>query len=393
MLIGIDGNEANVEKRVGIGQYASELLREFSVKDDALRVKFVVYLKNKPLSHMPEETENFKYRVFGPGKFWTQWRLPLDLYTHLPKPDVFFTPSHYAPRFSPIPTVISVMDLSYIYFPQLFNKKDLKQLTDWTEYSVRQAKRIITISNFSKNDIIKEYGLASDKIEVTYPGIKNDLGFMSYDLSSMNDLKKKYKISDNFVLFVGTLQPRKNIVRLVEAFSKIKDQTYLPVRQGSKKDSSAAPQDDIQLVIVGKKGWQYEEILDAPRKFGIEKYVKFLDSVDDSDLSVLYKNAVCFVLPSLYEGFGLPVLEAMREGCPVIASNVSSLPEAGGDACLYVDPEDADDIALKIKQLISDKKLRKLLVEKGKKQVSRFDWEKTAKQTLRVLEEAARDDK
>ena len=182
-------------------------------------------------------------------------------------------------------------------------------------------------------------------------------------------LKEKYKINKKYILFVGTLQPRKNIVRLIEAFSKIHHQQQL------------------NLVIVGKKGWMYEEILEAPKQYGIENQIKFLEFVPDEDLSLLYKNALCFVLPSLYEGFGLPVLEAMTQGCPVITSNVSSLPEAGGDAALYVNPEDVDEIAAKMQSLVKDEELRKTLIEKGYKQVKKFSWEKAARETLKVLEE------
>ena len=131
----------------------------------------------------------------------------------------------------------------------------------------------------------------------------------------------------------------------------------------------------------------YEEILGAPKKFGIEDKVKFLDFVTDEELQALYKNALCFILPSLYEGFGLPVLEAMQNGCPVITSNISSLPEAGGDAALYVDPQDVNDIADKIQKVISNQKLRDDMMEKGYKQVKKFSWEKTARETLKALEE------
>jgi glycosyltransferase involved in cell wall biosynthesis len=185
----------------------------------------------------------------------------------------------------------------------------------------------------------------------------------------MNKLKAKYNISDNFILFVGTLQPRKNIARLIEAFAKIEEKK------------------DLQLIIIGKKGWLYEEILETPSRLGIEEKVKFLHSISNEELNVFYKHALCYVLPSLYEGFGLPVLEAMNHGCPVITSNISSLPEAGGDAALYVDPESVDDIAKKMTRLINDENLRKELIEKGKKQVAKFSWEKTAKETLAVLEE------
>jgi glycosyltransferase involved in cell wall biosynthesis len=371
MIIGIDGNEANVQKRVGISEYAFELLMQFSsekFKDQ--NVKFVVYLKDQPLANLPPENSFFTYRIIGPGKLWTQWRLPLDLYLHRPRPDVFFSMTHYAPRFSPIPTIISVMDVSYLRFPEMFNSSDLYQLRSWTEYSVKNAKKVLTISNSSRDDIIKAYKKPEEKVVTIYPGIKRILS-LEPRVFGMNQLQAKYHISDRFILFVGTLQPRKNIVRLIEAFSKIKDDK------------------DLKLVIIGKKGWKYEETLAAPKQFGVEDKVVFLEDINDDELDVFYRHAVCYVLPSLYEGFGLPVVEAMQRNCPVITSNVSSLPEAGGDAALYVDPENVDDIAEKITRLLIDKKLREELIEKGKKQVHKFSWEKSAKETLDVLEQFA----
>ncbi len=360
MKIGIDGNEANVEKRVGIGEYAYELLKEFK-QFSSPNLQFTIYLKSSPLNDLPKEDQNWKYRIVRPKKLWTQIGLPLDLFLHWPRPDVFFSPSHYAPRLSPVPTAISIMDLSYTHFPGLFRKKDLYQLVNWTKYSAKNARKIFTISLASKNDIIKEYKLRSDKIVVTYPGIKQ-ISSNKYQVTSMDK---------PFILFVGTLQPRKNIVRLIEAFSKLKDKR-------------------IKLVIVGKKGWLYEDILEAPLKFNVKERVQFMDFVKDEDMPSLYKNALCFVLPSLYEGFGLPVLEAMKYGCPVVISNVSSLPEAGGDAALYVDPKNVDDIGSKLEKVITDSNLRSEMVKKGYEQVKKFSWEKTAKETLKILESIAR---
>jgi len=356
MLIGIDGNEANVEKRVGIGEYAYELLIQFE-KLRAPRLNFVIYLKENPCADFPKERDGWEYRVIGPKKFWTQIALPIDLYLHSPKPDVFFTPSHYAPRFSPVPTVISIMDLSYIKYPQLFKKSDLYQLRNWTRYSVKKASKVFTISLASKDDIIEEYKISKNKVIVTYPGLKQNIG------------EKPKSFMSKYILFVGTLQPRKNIVRLIEAFSRIKDKHK-----------------DLKLVIVGKKGWLFNEILKAPEKYGVEKDVEFLEYVTDNEMPNLYKNAECFVLPSLYEGFGLPVLDAMKNGCPVILSNISSLPEAGGNAALYIDPENVNDISEKIDKVLTDKKIRSDMIKKGYEQVKKFSWEKTAKETLRVLE-------
>ncbi len=372
MLIGIDGNEANVEKKVGISEYAYELLCQFHdlrIKNN--NFKFIVYLKDKPRVDMPTPTFNFTYKIVGPRKMWTQFALPISLFLGK-KPDIFFTPSHYAPRFSTVPTAISVMDLSYIHFPGLFAKKDLYQLTNWTKYSIKNAKKIFTISNFSRDDIIKEYKVEPKDVVVTYPGIKPDLRSKNKDLS-MEDLNKKFGIKGEYILFVGTLQPRKNIEKLIEAFSFLK-------------------QDKLQLVIVGKRGWLYEDILKAPEKYGVAEKVKFLDFVEDEDLPSLYKNAICFCLPSLYEGFGLPVLEAMKNGCPVVISNVSSLPEVGGDAVLYVNPQDTDDIAKNLRLIINDEGLRKDMIKKGYQQVKKFSWEKTAKQTLEVLEKLGKNE-
>ena len=255
------------------------------------------------------------------------------------------------------------MDLAYLLYPETFNKDDLYQLVKWTKYSVEKSKKVITISESSKNDIISRYQLKSDKVEVVYPGIKPG----SKDMSNTN-IKEKYHIEGPYILFVSTLQPRKNLVRLIEAIARIEETVK------------------IKLVVVGRKGWKYEEILAAPKKYGIEDKIMFLDFVDDQDLSLLYKEADLFVMPSLYEGFGLPVLEAMKNGCPVATSNTSSLPEAGGDAAAYFDPESIEDMASVITDVLTDKKMRDNMINKGHEQVKKFSWEKSAKEALSILE-------
>jgi len=371
MRIGIDGNEANVERKVGISEFAYRLLLEFYKNQD---IQFEIYLKGVPRQDMPREREGWKYKIVKPRKFWTQFGLPLNLYTQKNKPDVFFSPTHYAPRMSPVPTVISIMDLAYIYFPYAFKKNDLYQLKNWTAYSVRNSKKIVTISQSSKNDIIKVYKTNQEKVAVVYPGIKQE-DSIKYKEVSMEELQKKYHISKQYILFVGTLQPRKNVARLIEAFTKI--------------EISPSKNQDLELVVIGKKGWLYEEIMSAPQKFGVEDKVKFLDFVGDDDLPSIYKHAQLYVLPSLYEGFGLPVLEAMKYGCPVATSNISSLPEAGGDAALYFDPESVDDIAKTITKILEDEKLRKSMIQKGYEQIKKFSWEKSAKEVLDVLQQVA----
>lgn len=391
MIIGIDGNEANVQKRLGVGEYAWQLLNEFSrhqgIED---RQQFRIYLKQKPLPHMPAESKNWKYVVCGPSKAWTQVALPLNLFTKSPRPDVFFTPTHYAPRWSPIPTVVLILDVAYKLYPELFLKKDLYKLEKWTRYSVDNASAVLTISNSAKNDIIKYYNISEEKVHIIYPGIKSEIrnslqnaGQAKFEtnlknkMQSSKQIQEKYNIASKYILFVGTLQPRKNIERLIEAYSRI-------VTKSNAKDAN------VQLVIIGKKGWQYESILAAPEKFGVQNSVKFLDFVGDEDLPTFYENAEFFVLPSLYEGFGLPVLEAMKYGCPVLTSNISSMPEAGGDAALYCDPTDVADIAKQMEKVLTDTALRSRLSKKGLEQIKKFSWEKAAKETLEVLQEVGK---
>ncbi len=397
MVIGINGYEAvvprfgydsktGIPRRVGSGEYCFELLLNLNKLDK--KNNYIIYLPQSPTSDLPKESEKWRYNIVKPRKAWTLFGLSLEFLLKRSKPDVFFSPTHYLPIFSPKKSVISILDVSYLRFPQLFKKSDLQQLTIWTKFSVKKAKKVFTISQASKDDIIEEYGVSKDKIIVTYPGIKSEIQNSKSETNSKFKMQNskllsgKYGINGEYVLFVGTLQPRKNIARLIEAFSR----ACHPERSEGSRDSSPSAQNDITLVIIGKKGWMYEEILAAPKRFNIENKVKFLGNVTDEDLPAFYKNALCFVLPSLYEGFGLPVLEAMQYGCPVITSNISSLPEAGGDAALYVDPTSVKDIAKNLESIINDEQLRKKLIKKGYEQVKRFSWEKTARETLESLE-------
>lgn len=365
MVIAIDGYEANVPNRVGSGRYAFEILKHLcALLKPQKSVSIQVYLPQAPLPDMPAESLNWRYVIAGPKRLWTFIGLPLALSIHK-RPDVVFSPTHYAPRFVTIPRVISIMDLSYLEYPQMFRAKDLHQLVNWTKYSVFSAARILTISQFTKNAIMRVYGVPASRIVVTYPG-----------MSKIVDRKSKSQTAKNYILSVGTLQPRKNYVRLIEAFAHV-------------TKALKAEYPDITLVIVGKKGWLYEEILAAPSKFGVSEHVKFLDFVPDSDLPALYKNALCFVLPSLYEGFGLPVLEAMAYGVPVVVSDVSSLPEIAGSAGIYVQPDKVDSIAQGLNRAISERgsAAGQNRIALGLTQVKKFTWEAAARKTLKVLTE------
>lgn len=362
MTIGIDGYEANIENRVGIGRYAYEIL--IHLYPLVAKHDVTVFLPSHPRKDMPPENDHWHYCVVGPAKLWTFIGLPLAIRKE--KLSVFFSPTHYIPRFVSIPRVAAIMDLSYLKFPDLFKAKDLYQLRRWTAYSVGHVKKIITISQASKNDIIKAYLVPEDRVVVTYPGLT-----MKKSLST-----KTYK---NYILSVGTLQPRKNYVKLIEAFA-------LFLKANKQKFS------DLQLIIIGKKGWMYEDILRAPKKYGVEDRVIFLGFVPERELPSFYTHALCFALPSLYEGFGLPVLEAMAYKCPVVVSNVSSLPEIAGKAGIYVDANSTESIANGLLTAVRQRNLvqGRQRISTGLEQMKKFTWEETAKQTLDVLEQVVK---
>ncbi|OGG23197.1 hypothetical protein A3B48_00240 [Candidatus Gottesmanbacteria bacterium RIFCSPLOWO2_01_FULL_40_10] len=363
MLIGIDANEANSIDRVGIGSYAFNVLtglNNFRKKRKKDSVSFRIYLKNKKLPELPESGSFWQYRQIRPGFLWTQTGLPLYLGLTREKPDLLFSLSHYAPKFSPVKSVISVMDLSYIRYPKLFNKTDLYKLKSWTSFSVSQAAGIVTISHFSKSEIIDYYRVDSSKITVAYPGFDQKQFNPDINPKVIGPLRTKLNFRGKYILYVGTLQPRKNISGLIEAFSRLELK-------------------DVKLVIAGKKGWAYKEIFNRSGVLNISDKVLFTGYVTDAQLAGLYNNALCLVLPSYYEGFGLPVVEAMASGCPVIASNCSSLPEIVSDAGVLINPDDTKSMAAAINKVVVSSRLRKFLIGKGLKRSKEFSWEKCAK--------------
>ena len=373
MLIGIDGNEANVINRVGSNVYAFELLWNiFNIqRKSEKKIRFKIYLKKAPLGDLPKKGDWWQYKILKPSALFTQLRLPLQLYLEKKKPDVFFTPGHYAPRVSPVPTVISIMDLAFLRFPGQFRRKDLYQLINWTKYSVNNASHIFTISEFSKKEIIYFYNYPKEKITVTYPGTNNSKIQIPKSKTKIKNLKLKIK---NYFLYIGTLQPRKNLITLIEAFKKI----------NSSQNSELSK---LKLVIVGKKGWMYEEIFGKVKQLGLEDKVIFTGFVPEEEKTALLKNAIAYVLPSLYEGFGIPVIEAMQAGCPVVISRNSSLPEVGGEAAEYIqNPQKADSIQKSMQKMVKlAPEERNKLIKKGYSQAQKFSWEKCAEKTLEIL--------
>lgn len=370
MLIGIDGNEANIAQRVGVNQIAFKLLHHFSRLETSHQ--FVVYLKQRPLPDLPQPSENFTYQVFGPQKAWVLTGLTWQLWTKRPRPDILFTPSHYTPLISPIPQALSIMDLSYEKFDaQYFKSQDLRQLRRWTRLSAQKSQLITTISQTSKKDIQDIYQVPADNIKVIYPGYNQDLYHRRIPLTKQKQVREKYGIKGKFLLFLGTLQPRKNISRLIEAFSIL---------------------DTGKLVIVGKKGWMYQQIFQKVKNLKLEKDVIFTGFAPDQDIPALYRASQAFVLPSLYEGFGIPVIEAQACGALTVVSNLSSLPEIAGPASVYIDdPLSVPQIAESLRTAFSmPKKERVRRRQLAKKNVQRFSWPQAARQTLDALVKTAK---
>jgi len=371
MLIGIDGNEANQKSRVGIGQFAFNIIEELERIDK--KNEYFVYLKESPLSDLPKERGGWKYLIFGPSKFWTQFALPFKLFTQKQKLDIFFTPSHYAPRFSPVPTVISIMDLWHHRHPEQFAKKDLYQLTKWEGYSVRRASHIMTISEFSKREILDIYQIPADRVTVAYPGFtKFQIPDSKFQINTnIQKIKQKYKINGNYLLYLGTLQPKKNVEGLIRAFSLL----------------IADYQSPITLVVAGKKGWLYEKIFELVKELKLEDKVVFTGFVEEEDKPYLLAGAKAFVFPSFYEGFGIPVLEAMSLGVPVVISKEGSLPEVGGQTAIYFDPYKVESMAASLRKVLNlNDKEKNEIIKAGYKQAKKFSWEKCAKQILTTLE-------
>ncbi|HAV14967.1 MAG TPA: hypothetical protein DCX25_01435 [Candidatus Pacebacteria bacterium] len=369
MRIGINAYEANVANRVGSNEFAYQVLihLEKLLRDDDV----IIYLPSPPLQDMPKSRKGWMYAVIPPAGLWSVWRLPLAL---LRKKlfgksfDVFFSLGHYAPLICPFPSVISIMDLAYEKFPQFFKKSDVMKLKVFTRASVKKAAHMIAISQHTKQDLVKLYGVSANHITVAYPGVEEH-----QLVGSSVRILQGLKVREPYIVYVGTIQPRKNIARLVKAFEKVKQ----------KKKYA-----DLSLVIAGKVGWMADDVMHAIQHSLVKHHVKLLGFVTEEQKLTLYKHAVAAVLVGLYEGFGIPPLEAMLAGTVPLVSNTASLPEVVGGTGVQVDPLNSDDIARGIEEVLEyTTRQRQEMIAQGKVQASQFSWENTALRVARVLHE------
>jgi glycosyltransferase involved in cell wall biosynthesis len=363
MVIGIDGNEANLTTRVGVGQYAYNLLCQLSILDKSNH--YYIYLKDKPLPDMPKIRDNWHYRVFGPKKLWTKIALPFHLYTDGLKLDLFFSPSHYSPHFSPFPTIPTIHDLGYLSTADQFTKKDLYQLTEWTKHSLLKAHHVVAVSQFSKNEINRVYGINLNKISVVSNGVGN---IPEITTKTSSDILAKFNIAKPYFLYLGTLKPSKNLPFLISAFA-----AYLKLTRS-----------DQLLVIAGKKGWLFDEIFKTVTKENIEDRVIFTDYISETEKWVLYKKAIATVLPSLYEGFGMPAIESQKIGTPVIVSFIPAFKEVLHGLAIYIDPFITNGLVNAFME-VQNPEIRKILIKLGLSQSQKYTWTSSAKSLLAVF--------
>lgn len=364
MRIAIDGNEANVKEKVGTGEYAYNLLSRWGKEPQH---EFHIYLRDHPLPGLPPATPNWQYHVVGPYRGWTRLAFPYHLLTDS-RHHVVWNPAHYLPPFTRCPGVVTVHDLAYEFYPELFLREDLYKLKKWTRSSVARAARVIAVSESTKNDLVSLYEVPADKITVVYNGFDSEI-YHHHGKKPHPFLPSHALTPQSYLLFVGTLQPRKNVLKLVQAFHLLKKDGY----RG-------------KLVIAGKIGWMATETLDAIKASPYAKDILLTGYIDTELKVALYQNAAVFVLPSLYEGFGVPALEAMACGCPVAVSDNSALPEVVGEAGMLFDGSDAVAIQDAIAKILA---ARTPWIKKGLKQSQKFSWDKAAQETLAVLTNSA----
>ena len=367
MIIGIDAKTIGQKQKTGVENYTEQLLRYLAKIDS--KNEYWLYSPKR----IPKLGPNFKNKIVDFPFAWTQVGLSLEFSKSSPAPDLFFSPAHSLPLYCPMRSVVTIHDVAFLDFPKYFTPKDLFRLKMVTRQAVKKADKIIAVSKSTKKDIVKYYQVPAKKVEVIYSAYDKKL-FKPTKKTEIVRVLKKYKIKEPYLIYVGTLQKRKNIPRLISAFAYLKKKYQIP----------------HQLVIVGKKGWLYDEIFQKVREGGLRREVIFTGFAKNSDLPGLLSGVDVFVLPSLYEGFGLPILEAMACGTPVVASKVSSLPELVEDNGVLVNPESVSSIAKGIYKIISNPKLKKQLSKKGLEGVKEFSWKKCAQKTLKALEAVGR---
>ena len=353
--------------RSGVGTYAYELARRLHSQDG---LEFVGDLfnfrgRNDNAAALQGITLPIREnRVFPYGVCRRIWKvLPVPYAALFPPADLniffnFIVPPHVGGK-----VITTIHDLTYLRYPETVEKENYRRLKRGLSDSVERSHHILTVSQFSKREIVELLGIPAQKISVVY-----NAPSISDGQAEWATVCRKYGLSGPYLLYVGTIEPRKNLVRLLHAYERLKDETGIP----------------HQLVLAGGAGWSNEEIFQTAHDSKYRESIRFTGYVSAAEKNALYAHAEAFVFPSLYEGFGIPPLEAMHFGCPVVCANTASLPEVVGDGAELVNPIDVDALAEGLWRVLSDVCCRKERIRKGKRQAQRFSWDDSAHQLTQI---------
>ncbi|MCD4737878.1 MAG: glycosyltransferase family 4 protein [Anaerolineae bacterium] len=360
--IGIDASRAISAAPTGTEGYSYHLIRAL-LPQLTTRHTVRLYFREPP---SPGDFSHVEQRIIPFPCLWTHLRLSAELWRH--PPDLLFVPAHVLPPVRPPLTVVTVHDLGYRAFPQAHTASQRLYLELSTRWNVRVATHILADSQATREAIVQTYHVPPEKISLVYPGYDQGLA-PERDREVLAAMRARYEIPGPYILSLGSIQPRKNLARLVGAFAQL-----------------APCYPELTLVLAGPPGWLVEPLHARVRELGLEHRVRFPGYVAEADKAALISGAELFAFPSLYEGFGFPVLEAQACKVPVLTSTTTSLPEVAGEAALLVNPLDKEAIARGLERLLADAALRRQLVALGETNLARFSWQRAGQTVATLLE-------
>ena len=363
--IGLNANLLSLSRNyrgAGINSYIYHLLKNLGQIDSGYR--YSVFLSERRFADERFRLHFTRWPTHRPVVriLWEQVIQPIALLRA--GVDLLHAMAFAGPLVTPCPFVVTIYDLSFLHYPEAFRPWNRRYLTTFTTLSARRARRVIAISESTKRDVVKLLDVPPDRVDVAYCGV--DEIFCPLQAHEVDRFRHERALPDRFILFLGTLEPRKNVQQLIRAYGRW----------------SKIEPDIPKLVVAGGKGWYYEQIFAEVEDLGLVGEVIFPGYVMQEELPWWYNAADLFVYPSRFEGFGLPVLEAMACGTPVVTTNVASLPEVAGDAALQVSPDDETQLVEAMRRALSNEALRQEMKAKGLAQAAVFTWARTARQTL-----------
>ena len=367
MIIGVDAGCLSVDDirlKTGVYYFALNLLENLLVLDK--KNKYLLYsfipIKSGILNKFGDNASNL---VLKPRTDWLNLRLSGEFL--LNKPDIFLGLSQALPLYHPVKSIVYFHDLAFEYYPKFYHKTYGK-LSRQSRFSAKNCDKLIAVSHKTKSDLLRFYGINKEKITVIYHGINHK--FAPQPKEKIKKIRGKYQLSQPYILSVGSLKPVKNIPTMIKAFNIFLNMVKKP----------------FQFIIVGSDYWLDKEIIETINLLGLNRQVKILGFIPDTDLPGLYSDAKVFLSTSYFEGFGLPAVEAMKCAVPVITSNTGSLPEVVGDAAITVDPEDINIIAQALVAVTSDTALSKKLIKRGLSQAKLYSWNNSAQKLLDIID-------